>query len=113
MQESSHNNEKPTFGNGFAGNSAKEHLDKRQSEGYYSDLTVAQYQNRALELLQQEVGENIDGYETKSGKIVRWNKTTNDYATGYRDREIKTLFPLRGGRARFDRLKENDERNGV
>ena len=64
------------FGTGFEGNSGAEHLSKRQREGYYTELTVAQYEKIALTLLHQDIGENVDGFETEQGKIVRWDKTT-------------------------------------
>jgi hypothetical protein len=69
-----------------------------------------QYEAQALDLLQKNVGENIDGYDTKSGKVVRWNKITNDYATGFKENCIKTMFPLRGGQNRFDKLRAHDEK---
>ena len=99
---------KNSFEAGFEGNSAAEHLAKRQHEGNYKNLTVEQYEAMALDLLQQDVGGDIDGYETKNGKIVRWNKLTGDYATGILDAKIKTMFPLVGGQKRFEKLRERD-----
>jgi len=106
-------NGKDSFGKGFEGTSAVEHLKKRQEEGYYMTLSTAQYEAQALELLQKDVGGDIAGYETKNGKIVRWNKSTNDYATGFRKRCIKTMFPFRGGQSRFDKLRMHDEKEDI
>jgi len=102
--------DKDAFGNGFDGNSAAEHLKKRQENGEYETLSVRQYEAQAFALLQKNVGGNIDGYETKNGKVVRWNKTTNDYATGIKGVCIKTMFTLRGGQERFDKLRTRDEK---
>ena len=99
-----------SFGAGFAGQSGQEHFARRQKEGFYQDITLSQYEERALHLLQQNVGGDIYGYETKSGKVIRWNKTTGDYAVGISGKRIKTMFPLRGGKSRFDKLREYDER---
>ena len=101
---------KNAFGSGFEGNSGIEHLEKRQREGHYTNLTFAQYEAMAYELLQQDIGGSIEGYETSNGKVVRWDKESNDYATGFREKCIKTLFPLRGGQQRFEKLREYDER---
>ena len=59
---------------GFRGKSGKTHLDKRRREGHYTNLTEEQYQERALDLLRQEVGGDIEGFETKHGKIVDGTK---------------------------------------
>ena len=102
-----------TFGSGFEANSAAKHLEKRQEEGHYTSLTAEQYEAKALELLQMNVDGDIAGYETKSGKIVRWNKSTNDYATGVINNCIKTMFPLRGGQERFDKLRAYDQKEDI
>ena len=105
---------KHTFGSGFRGQTGKEHFERRQSEGYSKDLTQEQYEKRAHNLLQKELGGDIAGYETKSGKVVRWDKSTNDYAVGMSGERIKTMFPLRGGQDRFDKLRALDSReNGI
>jgi len=93
---------KNTFGTGFEDESLRQHHEKRQREGHYTNLTEEQYEERALSLLQQEVGGDIDGYETNDGKVVKWNKKNQDYATGTSGKNIKTLMPLRGGQASPD-----------
>jgi len=102
-----------TFGRGFESDSAAEHLARRQEEGHYTSLNVEQYEAQALELLQKEVDGDIAGYELSNGKVVRWNKTTNDYATGFNGRCIKTMFPFRGEQERFDRLRIRDEKEAA
>jgi len=100
------------FGIGFESESGKLHLEKRKMNGDYLHLNVEEYNNLALDLLCSDVGGDIKGYETKSGKVVRWNTVTNDYATGIRHAKVKTLFPLTGGESRFNALRERDEREG-
>ena len=73
-------------------------------------MTVEQYKTKALDLLQSDIGGDIDGFETKNGKTVRYNKATHDYAVGIEGTEITTMFPLRGGTARFNKLRDRDEK---
>lgn len=101
---------KLNFQGDFPNKSARSHLRKRQAQGHYTNLTVEQYKQRAADLMQSEIGGNIDGYQTDGGKVVRWNKTTGDYATGYLDGTIKTMFPLDGGERRFNSLMERDRK---
>jgi 8-oxo-dGTP pyrophosphatase MutT (NUDIX family) len=92
----------------FIGDSAKVHLAKRQDEGEYLDLDVKQYQALALNLLNTEISKDVLGYETTNGKKVRWNTTTNDYVTSKDGTNPTTLFKLRGGQKRFDKLHKRD-----
>ena len=101
---------KNTFGTGFKGQSGAKHLGKRQREGHYKDLTEEQYQAKALDLLQQEVGGDVDGFETEQGDIVRWSRVTNDYAVGKPGEMVRSMYPLRGGEERFNKLRERDEK---
>ena len=95
-------------GAGFKGSSGKEHFEQRQKEGHYTDLTQAQYESRAIDLMQKEVGGTIDGFETKYGKIVRYDKITHDFVVGKPGEHVSSMFPLRGGQERFEKLKQRD-----
>jgi hypothetical protein len=55
-------------------------------------------------------GGDIYGFETKYGKVVRWDKNTEDYAVGIPGVKISSLYPLRGGVERFEKLRERDEK---
>jgi hypothetical protein len=76
-------------------------------------LTEEEYQAKALDLLKREVSGDIEGYETKRGKVVRWNKSTNDYAVGKLGKSVLTMFPLRGGQERFNELWERDKKEDI
>ena len=109
--------EASTFGGGFEGSSAAEHLGKRQREGHYLSLTPMQYESRALEVLQSDLGGNIQGFETKHGKLVRWDSSTNDFAVGVPNKKVLSMFPLDGNsqsdhQARFDYLQGRDGKGG-
>ena len=98
----------------FKGTSAKDHLRKRQRRDKdYLNLTPQEYEQKALELLQSEVGDNIQGYRTDDGKIVRWDTNTNDYATGHLDGTINTMFKPKS-QTYFERhMKEDEEKEGM
>ena len=101
------------FEGSFPHASAEWHLQKRKSRGEYTHLTLEQYKQKALDLIQSEVGGDIMGYRTEGGKIVRWNKATNDYATAWLDGNIKTMMQLTGRsqaakERRFEYLKNRD-----
>ena len=76
-------------------------------------MTEKQYEERALALLQSEVGGDIDGFKTEEGKIVRWNKVTNDYAIGVPGERVSSMYPLRGGQRRFNEMRKRDEKKEV
>ena len=88
--------------------SAMRHLAKRQRDGHYIGMTEKQYEDKTIELLNQKVEGNIVGYETDSGKVVRWDKSTGNYATGMKGGSPVTMFPLRGGNERYERLRQRD-----
>jgi len=98
------------FGKGFEGDSGKDHLDKRHQEGNYTDVTLEQYESAALDLLNQEVGGDILGFDGKDGNVYRWNKQTGDYAIGEPNVRVVTMYPLRGGEERFNNLKAKKEK---
>lgn len=97
------------FGDGFAGDLGQEHLEKRHAEGHYQDLTVEQYEERALDLLSQEIGGDIHGFKAKDGTVIRYNSATGDYAIGVPGERVKTMYPLRGGMERFEKLRTEKE----
>jgi len=48
----------------------------------YPNFTIGQYVQRALELLEQPVSENILGHADKYGHVICYDKMTNDFAKG-------------------------------
>jgi len=98
------------FGKGFEGDSGQDHLDKRHQEGNYTDMTLEQYESAALDLLNQEVGGDILGFDGRDGNVYRWNKQTGNYAVGEPNVRVLTMYPLRGGEERFNSLRAKKEK---
>jgi hypothetical protein len=65
--------------------SHKEEYEKRH-------MTMKQYAERALNLIQSPCNEHIDGYKTADGTIVRFDRRTGDFVKGHPDKGIKTMF---------------------
>jgi len=49
----------------------------------YPNLSMAEYVQKASELARSKVGDNIDGYKTIDGAIVRYNKVTHDWVKAF------------------------------
>lgn len=81
---------------GFASSKkAKEHFEKhtaRDNANLYKGMTQKEYVEHAKSLLSQPCGGDIDGFATKDGKVVRFNKSTGEYASGYPNGNIKTCM---------------------
>lgn len=60
----------------------KKHLSE------FPDMTMQDYINRGIELLQSPVGGDILGHKDKNQIITRYNKRTNEFAKGRPDRGI-------------------------
>ncbi|GHV57418.1 hypothetical protein FACS1894216_21940 [Synergistales bacterium] len=65
--------------------------------------------SKAHSLIQKPVGGDILGYQTKDGKIVRYDKATNDFVSGDPSRGVATMMKLTDGENRFNYLKSRDE----
>lgn len=76
----------------------------------YPELTKRQYNDYALELVQSAIGDDILGYKTNSGAIVRYKVTSNDFVKGYPNSGIATLFKPKNsnesGHRYYKRLEE-------
>lgn len=67
--------------------------EKTHSHKYeYPKLTMQQYAERALNLIQSPTSSNILGYKTKEGCVVRYDVLENDYVKGNPKTGIKTMF---------------------
>lgn len=74
---------------------SRENLDRHWNEhkNMYPRMTKKQYAARALDLVQSAAdGKNILGYATKAGAVVRYDVKANDYAKGYPNGGITTMF---------------------
>ena len=96
------------FSDGFKSSKAKSHLKKHLKD--YPGITQEEYEQTALELIQEKVGGDIHGYKTESG-IVRYNVTTNDFVSGHPDIGVFTMMKLRNGFSRYEYLKKRDEKS--
>lgn len=68
----------------------KTHVKKHGSEvGAKSD---AEYEKKAVNFLKQPCGGDIDGYATATGKVVRFNRKTTEYAAGYPGGSVTTYM---------------------
>jgi len=78
----------------------------------YPGFTMEQYEQRALELLEQATGENILGHINKNNYITRYDKSTNDFAKGHPYRGIVTMFKPTDGEKYYLRALKGDLAHG-
>ena len=69
-------------------------------------MTMEQYADRALTLVQSACSKDIDGYKTSEGIVVRYDRKTGDYVKGHPDIGIKTMFVANDDY--FERWKRRD-----
>ena len=91
---------------GFTSGNLDEHWENHKNQ--YRGLTKEQYAQRAHNLVCSATSDNILGYRAKNGSIARYNKTTHDFVQGF-DTGVATMFPLKGGEARFNKKKQRAE----
>ena len=94
---------KPSIGrnrflHGFTEANGYSHWNKHKSQ--YPGMTVQDYVDEALKLIQSPCGGSIRGYARENGQIVRFNALTNDYVVGYNDSDggipygIATMYKI-------------------
>jgi len=71
------------------------HFEKHSKE--WGAITEIAYEKRAKQLLNSEIGGNIQGFTSKSGYKFRYNVKTNELATMKPDKTIETLFRPKKG----------------
>ena len=84
----------------------------RTHEKEYPDFTMEQYEQRAIELLEQPTGENILGHADKDNHIVRYDKRTNDFAKGHPQKGVITMFKPKDGEDYYYRALREDLKHG-
>ena len=69
----------------------KDHAERhgKREMGFQSEQ---EYQQKAIDFLKQPCGGDIVGYATPSGKVVRFNKKTTEYASGIPGGALKTYM---------------------
>ena len=79
----------------------------------YPNFTMEQYEQRAIELLEESTSENILGHADKNGYITRYDKQNNDFAKGNPLKGVVTMFkPIDGENYYFRALKGDLEHGG-
>lgn len=90
---------KPNFEQ-FAEGRLKLHYDKhvvKNTEWGNANITIEDYLKRAQDLLNCPVDGNIEGFISPNGYTFRYNRLTNEFATGKPNGTIETLYkPERG-----------------
>lgn len=75
--------------------------------------TPEEYEAYAVELLEMSVGGNILGHKDGQGNVIRYNKSTNDFAKGNPQKGVRTLMRPELGEAYYwERKKEDMEHGG-
>ena len=73
----------------------------------YKNWTKEQYFERATKLSRSAVEENILGYKSEDGAIVRYDRLSNDFVKSGNS-GIRTMFkPKRGEAYFYDRMRED------
>ncbi len=83
---------------------------KRHGVLEFGISSAKEYQQRGIDFLKQPCGGDVVGYATSEGKVVRFNASTTEYASGFPGGKICTYmspkFDKQAGSARPDRAKE-------
>ena len=74
--------------------------------------TAREYEEKALELLEQPVGGDVLGHIDKDGIITRYNVKTNEFAKGHPSKGIRTFMKPKLGREYYDMMLRKDIEHG-
>lgn len=83
------------FKQGFTEKNLERHI-KKHGQKDYPALTKEDYNSYALDLIQQPVSDDILGYKTEDGAVVRYRVSTNDFVKGYPQTGIATMYKPKG-----------------
>lgn len=75
----------------------KKHVIKKMEWGSEATITSEEYLKKAQNLLNSQIGGNIEGFISHNGWIFKYNKTTNEFLTAKPDGTIETLFRPKEG----------------
>lgn len=63
----------------------------------YDNISLEEYRDMAVKLLESPIGGNIEGFTTKDGYVLRYDIKSNDFASAKPNGVIETMFkPKRG-----------------
>ena len=85
----------------------------------FPDMDGKQYEQHAVDFLKQPCSELVDGYRTKHGEVVRFDRANGEYAKGVPGGRVVTCYiarfnkktglaNLEAANRYFDRLKETE-----
>ena len=81
------------FNKGFTEKNLKRHFGSEGKHTYqYPGWTEDKYEQEALRLVQSRATDDIIGYKTINGAVVRYRKSTNDLVAGYPKSGIATMY---------------------
>ena len=90
----------------FIGKHYDKHVIKRAEWGKKTIMSITKYLNKARELINAPIGEDIQGFTSKNGFTFRYNIVTNEFATAKPDGLIETLYrPTDGMSYWLDQIK--------
>lgn len=82
---------------GFTSENLKKHFGPNgRHTNEYPGWTTEKYESEALKLVQSRTTDDIIGYKTINGAVVRYRKSTNDLVVGYPNGGIATMFKPKG-----------------
>lgn len=88
----------------YGGGKAHSHKDE------YPSMTMEQYAERALTLVQMPTSKTVLGYKTRDGCVVRYDSVNNDFVKGKPSDGIITMFkPKNGTNYYYDKEKNNSK----
>ncbi len=81
------------FKRGFSQANLEKHFGKNgKHTSEYKGWTQEKYNDEALKLVQSATSDDILGYKTEDLSVVRYRRSTNDFAKGYPETGIATMF---------------------
>jgi pyocin large subunit-like protein len=86
----------------FAPGKLDVHFNKHGAEWGAGNITKEAYRKRAISILNSPIGGDIMGFTDKEGYRFRYNKKTNEFATGKPDGTVETLFRPSNGLSYYE-----------
>lgn len=83
------------FERGFSEKNLARHMKKHGGTDY-PKLTPEEYNQRALDLVQSPTGNDVLGYKTANGAVVRYRISTNEFVKGYPKGGVATMYKPKG-----------------
>ncbi len=84
-------NDENRFTKGFTRSNLSSHFTKHTDE-YPEIKSAKEYNDCALKLIQSATSDDILGYRTSDGAVVRYRMSTNDFVKGYPETGIAAMF---------------------